>query len=108
MDTRITARGKTLNITTHGLVLSDGQVLHALRHGGIIPREDNGLWSIGVGLKSTADLCYQERTSSGKISKRIDDYGRITIAGYTYQSHGYSNPATQFGHISWSFILRTN
>ena len=103
METKITARGKEINITTSGIVLSDGQVLHALRHGGIIPKEDSGLWSIGTGLGQAA-LCYQQRTPAGKISKRIDDYGSVKIDGYAYQSHGYINPIIKYGHISWSFI----
>ncbi len=103
METTIRIRSKTLRITTEGVVLSDGQVLHALRHAGIIPQDDRGEWSIGVGV-GKAWLCYKARTPSGKISKVIEDYGAISIDGYAYQGHSYSNPAIKFGHASWSFV----
>ncbi len=103
-QTVIRTRNQELPIETMGTVLSDWQILHALRFAGIIPKDSRDYWCISAPFQGIPSLMMQERLPSGHLSTRIQDYGQITVDGYAYQSHGYSNPAIKFGSLNYSFV----
>ncbi len=100
METTIRFQGREIKAYAEGDVISDYQVLRALRQAGAIP-DDRNAYSIGV----PASICHNERTPSGKLSARIVDDGPISIDGFVYRSHsfGLADRHAHSGQITWSF-----